>query len=531
MNGDRRETRFIVVASIIFLLLAATPLAVGYQSQTADSRFGGAVFDRPDYAVHRAAMNLGLAGEWRYRFQFSGQDQQGAFVKQFYILLGHIARLTRIEPEYFYLIALLTGNLFLCLAVFRLARELFPTALARRAFFLLALWGSGLGWLQLLIGWLPSPEISPIDFWLVDIYPFFGMLLFPHFSIVLALDVLMLSIGLQFLSSPTWRAATQVASIGVAAQLIQPYSPLVIDVVLGALLIFGWAKRTPKPLKTISVDTRRQFVGLGLIASAQTPLLLYTIWVFQTNPAFRQFGDQNITLTPPYLSVLLGVGAFIPAAMIGLPGRPTPTRLAAIFWLIFAFALAYFPWNLQRRFLAGITLPLAALCVLGLQKIHSRLPEQSWVKRRTSLLLAVFIVLSGLSSSYLVAGTSWYLSQKPTQFFDPIDLVDAIVWLEDRGENGDLVLASERTSLVVVAQSNLRVFSGHPIETLGYTSAREQVEQFYSGQLNLEWLQEGGIDWVIYGPFEPEHTEGFPDSEILQSAFQSGAVQIFRVLP
>ncbi|MBM3144537.1 MAG: hypothetical protein FJ010_06100 [Chloroflexi bacterium] len=503
MSRNNRKTSewlwvFLVSASI--LLLSSLPIIVGVTVQTDAEIFSGAVFNRLDVDVHLATMQLGADGGWTYRLRFTSEPHQGVYTKLAYVASGHAAWALGLSVMTGYQLFRLGYGLLACLAVYALMAEVFEDLFWRRLAFLWALTGSGLGWLLMLLGWLPQPDISPMDFWLIDPYPFFGMLTFPHFSLATALLAAMLAGFLSYLRRPAgWKLAWVMMS-GVLLQTAQSYAPLLADLGMAGAAA-GICLRDQR--------VRWRAAGaLSLIALAQAPLLIYGTMVFLRDPHWAEFARQNVTLSPPPAYYFWGMALLWPPALWGgvvvfrtllRRWRETPLAapLAALIWLGGALVLAYLPWNLQRRFTHALMLPLAILAVTGLQDWSRR-----WSSPRARLLPLLLVGLSAVSSLYLTLGLSLYVSGRPSELFDPAPLVEAVDWLGARAGGDDVVLSSARSGQLLAARAGLVAYIGHPIETLDYDRKAAQVEAYFSGENTLTDLPACGCDWLVIGPYE-----------------------------
>jgi hypothetical protein len=120
---------------------------------------------------------------------------------------------------------------------------------------------------------------------------------------------------------------------------------------------------------------------------------------------------------------------------------------------------------------------------------------------------------------------------RPIPLFDPAALVQAVDWLSTQAGVGEVVLASEQTSQLVAARTGLRVYFGHPIETIAYQSKARLVENFYAGRSDQEWISRSQIGWVIYGPAENNAGRTGLDYPFLRLAFQNNSVKVYQVTP
>ena len=537
---SRSEWLWVLCISAVVLILSSIPYLVAYQAQTPNQVFNGAVLDRADYAVHLATMHLGASGDWAYHFLFTHEPHPGAYVKLGYIALGHLAAMVRLDLPVVYQFARLAFGLSASLMIYLLLAMVFNEIYWRRVGFLLAMVGSGLGWMQLLLGMLPQSGISPIDFWLIDGYVFFSILTFPHFSAVITIIIGMIVAYMGYLKRASlWLIAT-VMALGVCVQTIQPYSSIIADVaIFGALLGSSWQNKQLH-WKDIGI--------LGAIALSQVPLFVYNSLVFQSGPVWEAFVAQNITLSPPPVYYFWGYFLFWPFVFIGMSklllilkaesdtsmGDNLPGLIASASWVIGVIILAYLPTVLQRRFMLGFTVPLSILSAYALKSsIFPWLTQRQarWLNQWKGLVPVVLIAFSMISSLFLSLNTAWFAAQRPEAFFDSLPLVNAVKWLGTQAKQGDIVLSSERTGLLVASKTGLPVYLGHPIETMDYQNKSIQVRDFYQGKISPDWMYQLGIRWVIWGPAEKE-LSGPGRWEIdLEKAYQDKDVLIYKINP
>ncbi|MBT3392203.1 MAG: hypothetical protein HN413_17535 [Chloroflexi bacterium] len=338
------EWRWVLGIASLFLLLSSLPYWAGYRAQTDELVFSGAVFNRLDVDAHLAAMQLGAGGAWQQHLRFTSEPHEGAYVRMAYVLMGHTADVLGLAIPAAFQVFRLSFGLLACLGIYALMAQAFDELFWRRLAFVWALSGSGLGWLMMAIGWLPQPDISPIDFWLIDPYPFFGMLMFPHFSLVTALLAAMLVGFLSYLRRPRGWKLILVAVAGVLAQLAQSYAPLLADLGMAGAALAEFLRQR---------KIRWQIIGaLAIIALTQIPMSVYGAMVFWRNPLWGGFITQNITLSPPPVYYFWGFALLWSPALLGIwrTLRRLPrgqqdfewnASLAAIVWLVGALILVH----------------------------------------------------------------------------------------------------------------------------------------------------------------------------------------------
>lgn len=536
---SRVEWRWVAVGAAVILLLSSLPVLTGRLSQTAQERFSGAVYDRQDYAVHLATMHLGARGSWGYQLSFTSEEHPARFVKLAYLLLGKLAAGLGLESSQAYELARLLMGLGLILGLYSLISLLTAERKIRYMALLLAIFGSGLGWLMLLINWLPDTSISPIDFWLIDAYAFFGMMTLPHFSLAILLAVGMLIAGTAFLRQRKSGALIAVGVLGLIIVAIEPTMVVIADLALLGLLIGFWRKAGRLDLGSGS--------RLILAASAQIPLLAYNYWALGSHPVWEDFTAQFIHQSPPPIYYLAGFGLLLPFAIWGAWlnwRKKNPIGIMFAFWALSAAALLYAPVTFQRRFAMGLSIPIGVMAAYGFwfgfvdwlrRRNASGAPLWGFVYQRRWALAGLWALFASLSSLYLVFGGALLASLRPAALFDPRDVIQATEWLEGHAGPDDSVFSAERTGLVIPSYTGLRVYLGHPIETVDYGEKREVVEGFYtvggmSDPERRQVLLGCGCDWLFLGPFERQIGDFRPDDlGVLEMAYQNPTVKVYRV--
>jgi len=214
----------------------------------------------------------------------------------------------------------------------------------------------------------------------------------------------------------------------------------------------------------LSIRNRRHPVAHGWAkrrwsARFTVPIVAYNAWVFTANPAFRQWGAQNTILSPHPLHYLLG---YLPLLIPAVPGAIQAFRdrddrwLLPLAWLLVVPLLLYLPFNLQRRMIAGVQVPLALLAARGLLS-WARSPDQTGregrARSRRRMGLVAFVALAVLSNVLLVTGSLIEVSRRAPPIFRPAAEIAAIDWLGGQAESGDTVLSTFETGNLIPART------------------------------------------------------------------------------
>ena len=520
--SHKKDFLWISIVSVLLLLLGSIPTWTGYRLETEELRFRGIYYDSQDYSVHMAMMEAGRQGEWTYQFRFTTEPHQPAYIRIFYIVLGHLSKWLGLATEATFQLARWILGFITLLALYRLMQRVFADPFWARVAFLLAALGSGLGWLQLIFNWTSS-RITPIDFWLIDGYVFFSLSVFPHFAFVAAAMCISLTLWLDFLKKPRWANIVWIGLTAVLVQIVNPIAFAMADISLLGAALFSWWR--------IKKFRRADIIALFAIAFAQIPLLAYNFTLLNNDPLWSQFTAQNQTLSPPPDYYLWGFGLFWPLVLPGIfvAFRTKSSALgAAVFWVVSAFLLAYAPTYVQIRFLLNVTVPLGILATKGLTKLfETGAARGPGLARWRSSLVIFFVFLASISSIQIGLGQAAYLQTHPENLYYPVTLDYAIDWFREHAQYNDIVLASEATSQILAQKAGLRAYFGHQMETLGYTTKRENVQAFFQGK--LPDLASKPIKWVVYGPLERRLNPDFQPPDNLELVYDTQELQIYQV--
>jgi hypothetical protein len=524
IQTDIKDFLWFSIIAIAILAFSSIPYWVGHSAETNELRFRGIYFDEVDYSVHISMMQAGRMGDWTYQMRFTSEDHQPAFVRMFYIILGHISKSINLDVETTFHAARWIFGMIALNSIYQLCKKIFPNPIHARSAFLLSVLGAGVGWLQLMLG-VPLKPISPIDFWLIDAYVFFSISLFPSYSFTLALMASALNLYLDYLKTGEWQIIVFISLFAIASQITNPIAFAVIDVAFaGATFILWWKNR--------KIDLGNLY-ALSIIALAQIPLLIYNFLVLQHNPIWSQYTLQHQTLSPPPIFYVWGFAPFLAFAIYGMilafrEKNPKMTAMSA--WVIGGFILAYLPLFTQRRFLLGITIPLGIVAIYGLnhfiKQISTKIPA---ILKREQLIYFTYILFSSISVVSLSLGSSLYMRTHPENNFYPRDLENALVWLDKNAAPNDFVLADIKTSQLVAQRTRLRVYAGHEMETINFEDKKSSMEAFYKGNAANDWIQQTPIPWVIFSQYEKEIAPFFIPESNLELVYQNKTVQIYKV--
>ena len=500
---NRAEWRWALGWALAVAALTCVPYLYACFAAPNGLTFGGFLVNTRDGNSYLAKMREGYEGNWLFRLAFTPEEQRGIFVFTLYLGLGHIARLVGLPLVLTFHIARAASGVLLLLSVYRLTAEITPDRAARRWAFAVAAFGSGLAVVSLLIG-RNDAAFVPVDLFVPEAIGFYSTLANPHFPYAFALQIWAILWTLHPPRANLWTQIAVATAIGLGIVALAPYLTPIVWVAVAA----GVAASRP-------IQRDAVFRGVAMFG-AMGLFLLYAVWAMQADPAVAEWARQNVTPTPPMLDVILGLGIWLPLAIVGAwrvqrERGWTPTLFSLIAWLLFIAALIYFPYPLQRRFLGGVFVPLAALSGVGLAWLLTKLGRARMVALASVIgfgFTANVLVLMALFVAPGRADPAVYLTN---------DEAAALRWLETQATPNDVVLADPRLGNFVPGWTGARTVYGHPMETIDAETKLAEVESFYATGLDNGILDRYRVTYII---------SGTPPAG-WQLVFESGAVKIY----
>ncbi len=503
---ERKPT---MLLSILVLLLVTLPYCFAALQSDSSAVFGGFIVNQFDGYSYLAKMRQGWQGSWTFTLPFTPDPGSGVYLFLFYLFLGHLARLTGLGLIWVFHITRALAALALVWSISAFFREtIFPDQpRAARLSTLLAVLGSGLGWIAALAGLFTS------DFWVSDAFPFLAAYSNPHFPLGFALILVILRLALLPFDA---RRAAILFICGLSLAIILPFALVVVGVICAA--VFAWdslSQRSFRPWKYIPI-----FAG-GI------PILLYQVYLTATHPALAAWNAQNITLSPPLWDFLISLSPALLLGLFGLPAawraRQQPAMRLLLLWFVVGGLLVYVPFSLQRRFFMAYFIPVAGMAILGVQEIL-RAHRWRWLVPAlftTSLLTNVMLIAAG------VGGVA---SQAP-ELFRSADELAAMRWIENNTASDALVLTGTQTGAYVPGLTGRRVIYGHAFETVNAKAVEAAVKAFFDGTGSLDTLEYATeVNIILVGPRE-EMPPGWRPPPGFTPAFTSGGVNIYKREP
>lgn len=492
------EWRWVVLMAGLFVGLAFVPfLWVAFSgSSRSDWQFMGALTNYRDAATYLAKMEQGVEGSWLIYFRHTPETHTPAFLAAVYPALGNLSRILGLPTIAVYHVARVIASLLMYSSIYYLAATIYPHRIrTRRLFFLIAAITSGLGWL-----FAPITGISTYpDLAIPEVFPFYSSLVNVHFPLSLTCIVLIAAIFVAafrpgMTQNPQFNnTGLLLVVLSFILSILYPHAIVPLGAAVGIYTLAHSFRMRKLAL--------REFRWLLALVLPAAPLAIYYVAVVAYNPAVAEWNRQNVTLSPGFIELLIGLGLPL---IIGLPAIYRALRRFEqdgdrfmLLWLIFMIIALYLPTSVQRRFGVGMMIPIAYFAVRGISDFWYPRISRRWRKlliilvTPLMLLSPVFVLLSGVS-----------ILEGP---FLQRDYGTALQWLRANTRSTDVILASEDVSLWIPSWAGSRVVYGHPFETLNAKTKRQQVIDWYAGVYDNDCaaiLQEYNVAYIILGPQE-----------------------------
>ena len=537
-----------LILSLVALALSSVPYVLGAAQATDERVFGGFVYAVEDGYSYLAKMRQGAQGAWLFHIAYTSEPHPGALFFLFHLLLGKVAALMpgadlTAQMVWAYHAARVIFGLGLLTTVYRFLTTLTHRPAVRRLAWLFVAFGGGLGWLLVALGqsnWLGS---TPLDFILPEGFTFLVLYAFPH----IALARTLLLWGILFLSRawhpsgcyldaarPHLSGSTSHAGrttsfawailaglLWLLMGLIVPFYVAVAWAVMGA----AWVVLGLRRHRIIW----REGLAAGLTGLISAPVIAYSAWVFTTERVYGVWAAQNLILSPHPLHYLAAFGVLLVLALFAVreAWRDPGGGWLALAWVGVVPLLVYLPFNLQRRLVEGVQVPLSGLAALGMSRLKCRRFDSRVAAG------ALFVVLS-LTNGMLVAGNSLALRGLPAPVYRDAAEVTTLDWLSGRVRSEDVVLAAYETGNYLPARVGARSFVGHGPESIRSEEKRQLVSRFFDPATSDSWrrrlLAEHGVDYVFWGPIERRLGTFDPRSApYLRLAYEAGGYALLEV--
>jgi hypothetical protein len=509
--------RWPALFSGVLCLLTLPPILLAALRAPSGSVFPGYLVIARDAYVYQSMERAGWLGAWLFHPAYTSESLPGILLYPWYLWPAHLVGWA--SGPWLYHLSRVAAAAALLATVYLLITELFRPQLLRRWAFVLCVLGGGVGALlphDLQLGPLTThaTEMSAPGSSVADIIS-----MAPHLPWALALMcwTMVVALRLRHQAGPRLVAGGLLAVVGL--QLIYPQLALLAVAAIGLWSLIA-GKRRP-----------RWFAVAATLL--QLPYLGYLLWIWQTTPTALRVIRPALEVGDPFgflvLSHLVASGLIVIAVW---RGRLRGDLLLPALWIagmtLFMFAPGI-SGILGRSFMAS-SVPFGLCATPGLLVLLRRLRRVRWRRRVLAITLASssFFGLFSLAQPYWIAA----FRLDPHAEYESRAEAALLARLAPHVSARDLVLTTYLDGIFVPAQTNARVFVGHPEMTIDARRKSGQALNFFSRMSATEratFLRDNGIDYVL--ATDPHFVERLFADPTLHLTDHEGDAALFRVGP
>jgi hypothetical protein len=390
----------------------------------------------------------------------------------------------------------------------------------------LSAFGGGLGWLFPILGIKELFGTIPLDFYSPETFGFLSLYSLPHLAAARGLMFLALagyiSSRNDSISSP-WKKSWP----GFLLLLSAVFQPL--NAAIGLILILIFAVSDLIIYRSIKSGIRTH---LNQILNATFPVLpiiaYYGIAQF-SDPFYKLWTDQNIITTPHPAHYLLAFAIPFLVLIWNIDSLriviKTTNGLFLASWIVSFIALAYLPYNLQRRIPDGIFVALVVLVLLVVDQNKNRISGK--------FIKAIGLVMIPSTLIIIANGINSGLNQFEPVFI-PRERADAYMRFSDHIEKGSHIISNYQIGNELPSWAPVFVVVGHGPESINKQTALLDTDKFfdpiYPDSVRKEILQKYDVDYVIkeknlnYFPNELEQVPCY-----LEFVSENNILELFKV--
>ena len=522
------------IISLVVFAESSIPYIYAEHKTSADNKFLGQIIYTPDQDMYFSFIREARDGKFIFNNRLTYIPNKPAFINLQFWLVGTIQRFTGMSENAIYYTWRYMGILLLTIGIFMVARIVLPTARQVLACAVILLFTGGFGFIFAALNSAHLISLDTAHAGILDMR--FGFLPFqqattnPNFSFPHGL--LLVAYGFFLLGERDNKISYYLLSglffniIG----LIRPYD------ILPPLIVF--------PLYILITNGNIKF-NLQLLAKKVLPLvmiipvLLYNIWLFKFNDAFKDWSTQglNVDSLPSVIWHYLAFGVVGILAIIRLiQARSNPfskTEKFLVVWFLSTFLLIhlgrYFPiigWSPQ----IGVYLAVP-LALLGCT-VKYNLQKQKVKYYALSAIIVLCVIVSNISIVLYYTKNFSDPAKTPIFYANKAE-VAAWDWLSTHVKQDEVVLAMPATSLRIVKYTSARVVAAHYSVTPHYNETAGIVRGIYTrpllGNDQKAQLEKLNVTYVYIGPDERINNIKVEPGSYLTEVFTDQLVSVYKI--
>ena len=552
-----KEWRFVSLVGLILVFLIFFPKIVGIINIPQDKIYVGLEgANGGDRSFYYSQIEQVKDGHFLFKYLPTSEPHPRFMFDPFWLGVGLFAKFFSLSSIFaFQLAKLFLIPIFLMVSYYFVA-FFFQDETRRKLCLIFLVFASGLGGFYLIGLDLPKNpdgiiDLSrhlvdkagtfdlPIDLWVPEAIPFFSIHNSSHFTASLTLILLIFLFSL--LAFETKQMKYSLFS-GFSALFLFQFHPYHLPTVFGILGIFILSYIFIE--KRINLNYLRHYFILLIFS---LPPIIYHVWALSYVWVRKAHFLQNVLITPPLYSVLLGYGFLIIFASVGVfvifkKKEKSQKDVFLLSWVFGQSLLIYSPlFRTQRKLTEGLFVVLVILTVLGLFYLKDWLNKQTIFQKyfkevftnKIFLFYLFFILFFWSNFMFVMGDLTLFLGNNSGWAYLEKDVYGAMIWLKENSREDSVIFTSIRTGNSLFAFSVRQVYLGHGHITANFKEKSVKAESFFKNSQDGEkitFLKENGIDYFFFGPEERKFVQFNPEEkDYFTKVFENSQVAIYKV--
>ena len=538
---QKREWVLVLLITLGILSFTSIPYIYGYISAPDEKVFMGFTYNVDDHTQYYSWYTA-FQSEFLISNHQTSEANPEIFFNLLWWVLAQFGKITGLSFAAVYQIfRWFSGTIFLFMAYIFISM-VFTQVQKRRLAFLITAFGSGFGWVLVLIKYLfRLPDTPfPLDIFVSEGNSFFCIMSFPHFMQATAF---ILGVFVLLLVGEKQNQLRFSIYAGISA--------LILGFTHAYDLFIVWS--IPLVYAGILFIRQRKFPSYWFKAMLITGLLswppaLYSFLLTRLNPIWKdvlaQFDNAGVfTPSPLHMFILMGlplVLALVTFILLILKRDSeffqTQTGLFVAGWFIAGWLLTYLPTDFQIHMINSWQIPIILLATLFLsEQVFPLLNKIKPGVFSFGLFSVLVIGLVFLTNLYLFSWRILDLGRHTYPYYLGSAEVEMLELLEEKTSENSVVLSSYNTGMYIPGLSGRTAFFSHWAQTVNYFEKRDFVNSFYSDELthiqSQKYLLEYGIGYVLFGPAERELGALEPGIlDFLELVEKNSQVELYKVI-
>jgi hypothetical protein len=514
--------------------VTALPYLFGWLSAPKDLYYTGLMLDVPDHAQYWSWVTSSRHGLWIDN-RMTPEPNPPIFLNVMMWLLAGIQNMTGLSFPLLFQVWRALGTLVVVYATLTFVRAMLDSRLERRTAAVMALLGSGFGWLLVMAKYATGSDdvIWPNAVFTIEPNTWLSVLGYPY--IALAQGLVVLTILWTFQASRPRSSPVLFGAAAGAAALLASFHAYDLITVYAVLAMFG-------AITTIRTRTLpwRLIVAAGGVVAVSLPVAVYYRTLTTSDLLWRNILAQYVNAgvwTPSPPGVLILMGAPLLLAVYGCRRQDWSDARTQLLtgWMVVSAVLVYLPTVYQIKLFTGWQFPLAVLASGAWHRdVEPRIASAGGPAHRRLLATALLAFLILPTSLYLYAWRFIDLRRHQQPYYLHRDELGALTWLAAHAGANDVVLAPLEIGQFVPNYGDARAYVAHWAMTNRFFERRDNSLRFFDPAQTDAWraelLRREGISLVLApgGSGDPARYDP-ATSPLFDPVFTTERAKVFRI--